>query len=483
MNSITTLKPQALWYYFDALCQLPRPSGHEEVVRAYIRTFAEAHQLEFHEDTSGNILVKKEATPGMEHKKTIILQSHLDMVPQKNKDSPHNFLQDPISTYVDGDWVKAKGTTLGADNGIGVAAMLALLAETNLKHGSIEALFTVEEETGMTGAYGLSKEMLTGTTLLNLDTEEEGELCIGCAGGINITGSIPVEKEKTPPEQQAFLLTIKGLRGGHSGLDINLGRGNANLILAQTIRESGEGLSFLLHQISGGSLRNAIPREAQAIFSVPKTQTEKLQTRLEALEIKFNQVFGQTDPKLEVICSATETPVEAYTRKLQKAILHTLLAIPNGVITMHDTFPGVVETSNNTAAIKEYPNRIEILSLLRSSSEEAKKTLCQRIKQLFEISGFQAHADGDYPGWQPDPHSTILSHCKQRYQALFKETPTTLVVHAGLETGLLKKNYPQLDIISFGPDICFPHSPDEKVNIHSVMKFWLFLCDVINTLP
>jgi dipeptidase D len=483
MNEIRKLQPQALWTFFDDLTNIPRPSKHEKKARQYLIDFAKSKNLEYEEDRAGNILICKAATPGMEERETVILQSHIDMVPQKNSDKTHDFFNDPIIAYVDGDWVKAKGTTLGADNGIGVAAMLSVLADKSIEHSYIEALFTVDEETGMTGAFGLEKDMLTGSYLINLDTEEEGELCVGCAGGINITGSMPLKKEKSPDGQASFSLSVRGLRGGHSGLDIHLRRGNANLLIAQIIREAREGLSSRLHYIQGGSLRNAIPREAFATVSVPEENKEKFILRISALTLKFKQAFQENDPDLEIDCISTDTPENVYPSSTQQSLLNTILAIPNGVIAMHKSFPGVVETSNNLAAIREKDSNIEILNLLRSSSEESKKTIGRRIEKLLIISEFKVIMDGDYPGWQPDRNSVILDLCKNRYFALFGEKARVKSVHAGLETGLFKKNYPHLDMISFGPNIRFPHSPDEKVQISSVEKFQIFLIDLLANFP
>ncbi len=477
------LKPQALWNYFEDFCGIPHPSKHEEAIVAYVKEFGEKHGLETRVDHVGNVLIRKPATPGHENLKTIILQCHVDMVPQKNNDTQHNFTTDPIDVYIEGDWVKARGTTLGADNGIGAASAMAVLAADDLEHGPIECLFTIDEETGMTGVFELKKDWLRGEILLNLDSEDEGELYIGCAGGIDTSAIFNCPLVTTPAGMAAYQLNVKGLKGGHSGLDINLGRGNANKILNRILWKTNREYGLQISTIDGGSLRNAIPREASAVVVVPSDRSTEFEKSVRELSSQIAAELKNTEPNLQIEISTAPNPVNIFAPHAIVPVLNAIYACPNGVIRTTDDMPGVVETSTNLAIVKTKPGTIEIHSLQRSAVDSAKDDLCNMIRSVFELAGATVAHNGSYPGWKPNINSPILNTMKKVYSEKFGKVPEVKVIHAGLECGIIGGTYPNIDMISFGPTIRHPHSPDEKVNIPSVELYWQFLIETLKKAP
>ena len=481
-KNISKLQPNELWSWFYQLTQIPRPSKNEAEVIAFAKKFGEDLGLETFVDEVGNVIIRKPATEGLGNRKGVILQAHLDMVPQKNSDKVHDFAKDPIEAYIDGEWVTANETTLGADNGIGAAAAMAVLASKELQHGPIEALFTIDEETGMTGAFGLKPGLLKGDILLNMDSEDEGELYIGCAGGIDTTASFNYQTESTPEAFTAFKIEVKGLKGGHSGLDIILKRGNANKILNSILIKGKESFGLKLANIDGGTLRNAIPREAFATVAVPANESENLKKLVAEIE-SINKKELTDDQGLTISIKATDMPKEFIDVATLDNVLKAVSEAPNGVIKMSEEIEGVVETSSNMAIIKSDAGKLIVSFLHRSSSEDAKKDICNQIRGLFEKYGASVEHGGDYPGWQPNANSPILNAMKEVYQKNFGKVPEVKVIHAGLECGILGASYPNWDMISFGPTIRFPHSPDEKIHIESVKKFWDYLVETLKEIP
>ena len=484
-NGITTLTPKEIWENFHQLTCIPRPSHHEEQIRKFIADFGKNLGLQTIQDEAGNVIIRKPATPGMEKRKGVILQGHLDMVPQKNSDKDHDFAKDPIETIIDGEWVKANGTTLGADNGIGVAAAMTVLASKDLVHGPVEALFTATEETGMDGAIGLKSGILKGDILINMDSEDEGELYVGCAGGENSSALFNYLEVPVPAESIAFKLNVTGLKGGHSGLDINLGRGNANKIFFRVLKEANRVCGLRLSSISGGNLRNAIPREAFGIVTVPYATADKLVGLVAGLTTVIKRELSATEPTLKIELSKTEMPLSLIDETTQINLTHAIVACPNGAIRMSDSMPGLVETSTNLAIVKSdlETKSINVACLLRSSVDSSRAELGSRMDSVFSLAGAKVQFSGGYPGWKPDMDSPILKTMLQVYQEKFGRIPEIKAIHAGLECGILGGTYPSWDMISFGPTIRFPHSPDEKVNIESVGKFWDFLVETLKNIP
>ena len=482
-EEIKKLEPKALWNNFYKLTQIPRPSKKEEQVAEFIKNFGKEHNLETDVDETGNIVIRKPATKGMEDHKTVILQGHLDMVPQKNNDVDHDFANDPIDAYIDGEWVTAKGTTLGADNGMGVAAALTVLEADDISHGPIEALFTVDEETGMTGAFGLKEGFLKGDILVNMDSEDEGELYIGCAGGMDTIAEFDYEKIGVPSGVKAYEIVVKGLKGGHSGLDIHLGRGNAikivNRLLWNATREHG----LQLAEFNSGDVRNAIPREGHAVAVIPTDKADGFETFVKEYNDIVKNEFKAVDPGVEVSVKETDMPKELMDKKTQTSILNAIYGIPNGVISVIPEMPEVVETSTSTGVIKTQDGKVSVTTLQRSSVDTRKTDLGNMIRAICEEAGAEVEHHGSYPGWNPDVNSPILATMKDVYDKNFGKVPEVKVIHAGLECGLIKAVYPNLDAISFGPSISFPHSPDEKVNIETVKKFWEFLKHTLESIP
>ncbi len=482
-KDILKLKPEAVWKSFYELTQIPRPSKKEEQVRQYLKKFGEDLGLETIVDEIGNVIIKKTATEGMEDRKGIILQGHMDMVPQKNADSDHDFENHPIDAYIDGDWVTAKGTTLGADNGMGIAAGMAVLEDKELAHGPVEVLITMDEETGMTGAENLKAGVLDGDILLNLDSEDEGELYIGCAGGIDTFGVFKYTSEDVPEGMIPYKISVKGLKGGHSGLDINLGRGNANKIMNILLLKAGEKYGVRLAQIDGGSLRNAIPRESFATVVVPEDNKENFEQFVAEFEAIVQDEFKKADPGVVVICEPTKKPKKLIDEVIQGNLYTAVTNCPNGVIKMSESVKGITETSSNLAIIKSGKGKIELASLQRSLIDVDKDNLGAEIRKVFEAAGAKAKSSGSYPGWKPNPDSPILKEMKEVYNNKFGKVPEVKVIHAGLECGILGATYPHWDMISFGPTIRNPHSPDEMVNIESVQLFWDFLVETLKHVP
>lgn len=484
MATLQDLQPQAVWQNFYKLTQVPRPSNHEEKAREFMLNWAKEKGIEARIDAAGNIIMSKPATPGMENRKGVILQGHLDMVPQKNEDTVHDFTQDAIQAYVDGEWVRAKGTTLGADNGMGVAAAMAVLTATDVPHGPIEVLITATEETGMDGAIGLKAGELKGEILLNMDSETEGELYVGCAGGLDSTFEFHYQEEKSATDHSAYKLAVKGLKGGHSGMDINLGRGNSNLLLFRFLKANAEVTGLSLASVNGGSLRNAIPRESFAVVTVPKDKAGLFTQKVKEFESIYQSELQLTEPDLQFFAEETELPAQVMPKELQSRLINAIVACPNGVIRMSDAMPGTVETSNNLALIQSGKGKIVVNTLMRSFVETAKDALAESLDAVFKLAKADKIVfDGAYPGWKPNPDSAILKLMKEIYRNMYGKEPQVMAIHAGLECGILGSKYPKWDMISFGPTICHPHSPDEKVNIASVGKFWDYLKETLKNIP
>ncbi len=482
-NEIVNLEPKEVWENFYALTQVPRPSKHEELIQNFMVKFGKSLGLETAKDAVGNVMIRKPATPGMENRQGIVMQGHLDMVPQKNSDTKHDFEKDPIDAWIDGEWVKARGTTLGADNGMGVAAAMAVLASKTLVHGPVEALFTSDEETGMTGAFGLQGGWLKGDILLNMDSEDEGELYVGCAGGVN--GNIEFEYDEmiVPKGYSTYKLIVKGLKGGHSGLDINLGRGNANKLMVRFLKYATREMDVRLAEINGGGMRNAIPREAYAVVVVPNEAVSDFLPAVSQYESVYKAELSRTEPNLSFTVEEAPKPKSLIDERVQDDLIDAVYACPNGAIRLSDSMPGLVETSTNLATVKSENGVISVKCLLRSSVDSAKDDLCEQVESVFSLAGGMVRFDGAYPGWKPNMESAILKQMKQIYENKFGRVPEVKAIHAGLECGILGANYPHWDMISFGPTMRFPHSPDEKVSIPTVQKFWDFLVETLKNAP
>ena len=475
-----TLEPTLLWNYFHDITQIPRPSKKEEKVIAFLENFSKTHQLDYKKDKSGNILISKPATPGYEKSKTVILQAHMDMVCEKNSDVSFDFDADAIQYYIDGDWVKARGTTLGGDNGIGMAMMLAVLTSDELQHPAIECLFTVDEETGLTGAFALENNFLKGEVLINLDSEDDGVIFIGCAGGIDTTATLPYTEEPVPADYFAFKVSVKGLKGGHSGDDINKGLGNANKILNRYLWTVNKQTDLRLHSFDGGNLRNAIPREANALVSVPYSEKENVRVLLNQFIAEIELELSETEPTIQITLESEQLPTTAVDKKTSDALLNALYACPHGVIAMSRDMPGLVETSTNLASIKMKPgNNILITTSQRSSIESSKYDIANQVEAAVTLAGATAtHGDG-YPGWKPNLKSDVLTIAQTAYKTLFTEAPGIRAIHAGLECGLFLEKYPHLDMISIGPQMYGVHSPDERLSISSTQKCWKWLVEIL----
>lgn len=484
MTQIKEIQPTEVWSIFDQMLQIPRPSKHEEAIREWAVKFGENLGLETLMDEAGNVIIKKPATPGMENRKTVVLQGHLDMVPQKNSDKEHDFITDPIEAYIDGEWVTANGTTLGADNGIGVSSAMAVLASSTIKHGPVEVLLTATEETGMDGAIGLKAGLLDADILINTDTEDEGVFSVGCAGGIDVTATFKNKTEKVDKKKYAaFKLSVTGLKGGHSGVDIHLGRGNSNKVFFRILKAASEQLGVKLADIQGGSLRNAIPRETFGVVLVKPKKADALETLVAELGETIKAELVNVDPGLTVSLEATELPKTRMAGSLQKKLTNAVWAAPNDVVRMSDTMPGTVETSTNLAIVKSEGSKVTVACLVRSFSESAKLALATRLEAVFSLAGAKVTLTGSYPGWQPNVNSEILEEMKGLYEKRFGKQPQLLAMHAGLECGILGATYTNWDMISVGPTIKYPHSPDEKVNIETVQKYWDFLVDTLENIP
>lgn len=482
-NILTGLEPARLYHYFEEICKIPRPSKKEEKIAAYLVDFGKKHNLETIVDKTGNVIIRKPASKGMEHLKSVVLQSHIDMVCEKNSDTVHDFDKDPIQPFIAGEWIKAKGTTLGADDGIGVATQLAILESTEIVHGPVECLFTVDEETGLTGAFGLDPTVLKSSILLNLDSEDEGEIFIGCAGGMDTVITLPCKMETVKSDSKGFKVKVSGLKGGHSGDDINKGLGNANKILNRLLWESEKNFGLKVSSFNAGNLRNAIAREGEAIVTVSNEKANEFKH----YALKYNDTlkaeYKITEPDLKVEVAEESIPVKVMSAETQHNLLNSLYACPHGVIAMSASIPNFVETSTNLAAVRTRESSIEITTSQRSSVESAKYDVANMVAAVFNLAGGKSvHGEG-YPGWTPNPQSEILEVSKSLYEKLFGNSPKVLAIHAGLECGLIGEKYPKMDMISYGPTIKGAHSPDERLNIETVKKFWDFTLEILKNVP
>ena len=478
------LKPAGVFGYFEEICQVPRPSKKEEKIIAYLQDFGKKHGLETRTDKAGNVLIRKPATPGMEPCKTVALQAHMDMVCEKNNDVLHDFLTDPIETVIEGEWMKAKGTTLGADNGIGMATSLAILADDSIEHGPLECLFTVDEETGLTGAFALEDGFINADILLNLDSEDEGELFIGCAGGVDSVGEFAYREVEVPQGYFFVRIQVKGLKGGHSGGDIHLGRACANKLLARFLNQALKKHDMYLCEIDGGNLRNAIAREAHAVIAIPEADKHAIRTELNIFAAEAEAEYAVTDPDMQLVLESETATPKAIDPDTAKRLIQALLVMPHGVQAMSQDIDGLVETSTNLASVKMKPGHIiRVETSQRSSIESAKQNIADTVRTVFDMAGAAvSHSDG-YPGWKPNTHSEILEVATESYRRLFDTEAKVKAIHAGLECGLFLSKYPSLDMISFGPTLQGVHSPDERMHIPSVERFWKHLLDILKHIP
>ena len=476
------LQPQGLWSNFYDLTQIPRPSGQKEEVSAFLANYGRSLGLETIVDEIGNVIIRKPASPGYENHPGVILQGHMDMVPQKNNDTVFDFAKDPIEAYIDGEWVTAKGTTLGADNGIGVAAAMAILADKNVVHPPLEALITVDEETGMYGAFALEGGLLQGKTLLNLDSEAEGELYVGCAGGVDTTAKFAYTPVEVEEGDVAVKVSVTGCKGGHSGCDIHLQRANANKLLFRFLKEAVANYEARLASVEGGSLRNAIPREASAIITIPAEGLDEVMDLVAEFENLFVAEYDGVEDNIRLTAEQVECPAMELPEDVQDFLIHAITACPHGVYRVIPEMPDVVETSNNLAMLKTEDNCVTVYCLTRSSVESRKEELQEIIHSVFAMAGAEVEFSGSYPGWKPNLKSHILEVMKQTYQENYGVEPRVIIIHAGLECGIIGRNYPGMDMISFGPTIKYPHSPDERVNIATVAKFYEYLLATLKAL-
>ena len=483
MGVLVDLEPKAVWSAFEEICEVPRASKKEDKIIEFLLAFGKKNGLETKRDEIGNVLIKKPATQGKENLPIVVLQSHMDMVCEKNNDTEHDFDNDSIQPVIDGDWVKAKGTTLGADDGIGMAAEMAILTSTDISHGPIECLFTVDEETGLSGAFALQPGFVEGNILLNLDSEDEGEIFIGCAGGIDSIATMTYQREKTPAGMFAARLDVKGLLGGHSGDEINKGRGNSNKILNRFIWEFNNKYGVRLAHFDGGNLRNAIPREAHAVVVVESKYKEQLRAEFNIYAAEMERVWEVTEPKIKFELDSMDTPKEVLIKEDSDRLLKAVYGCPHGVFTMSYKMPGMVETSTNLASVKFLDdNKIQIVTSQRSDVDSEKYNLAQMVESVLSLAGFDViHSDG-YPGWAPNPNSKILKVAADSYKRLFGKDAVVRSIHAGLECGLFLEKYPAMDMVSFGPTLRDVHSPDERINIETVDLFWKHLVDIIESI-
>jgi dipeptidase D len=477
------LKPELVWYYFEEICKYPRPSKQEEKIAEYVFSVGKHLGLQTEKDKFGNVVIRKPATPGYENRKTVVLQGHLDMVCEKNRDVEHDFDNDPIYPYIDGDWVKAKGTTLGADNGIGVACALAVLEEKDIQHGPIECLFTLDEETGLTGASSLKKDWLKADILINMDSEEIGTIFIGCSGGMDTAATFKAKLEKSPKNYSAFELKVGGLKGGHSGLEIQVGRGNAVKILNRLLWSYALENKIRLSEINGGNKRNAIPREAFAIVLIPKNDDKKFKKFVAKYNKTVKYELVAVEPELSVSIEKHVMPEKVISEKTQKHLLNALYAVPHGVVKMSNDMPGLVETSTNLAVIETVGKNINVVTSQRSSVASENLDITNMVASVFKLAGADVSFSDGYPGWAPDIHSGILKVFKSTFTKMYGKEPAVTAIHAGLECGIIKEKYPDMDMISFGPTMCDVHSPHEKLQISTVPVFYDQLVNVLMNIP
>ncbi len=483
MTALSQLYPQPLWHWFEQICAIPHPSKHEQALSQHIQAWAKSKQLDVVEDAVGNLIIRKPATAGMEDRKIVVIQAHIDMVPQKNADKVHDFTKDPIEAYVDGDWVKAKGTTLGADNGIGMASALAILGSNDIKHGPLEVLLTIDEEAGMTGAFGLQAGMLDAEILINTDSEQEGEIYMGCAGGVDAQITLPMVWQASEQSYASFSLHLSGLKGGHSGVNIHLGRGNANKLLARFLFENADELALELTQFTGGSLRNAIPREANISFMLPAENVDALNEKVRAFEALVRAELAIADPDMRLVLSEIPTPKRVMSENSQNTLIDLLHVCPNGVMRMSDEVAGVTETSLNVGVISTNDEEVSILCLIRSLIDSGRTQVEGMLNALTNLAGAEIEFSGAYPGWKPDNSSPVMAIVRETYESIYHKEPVIMVIHAGLECGLFKKPYPEMDMVSIGPTIRYPHGPDEMVNITTVGQYWDLLLAVLERIP
>ena len=482
--TIKDLEPKIVWKYFHEITQVPRPSKKESKIIRYIEDFAEKNKIEIKKDKAGNLLLFKPATKGYEKLPTVILQAHLDMVCEKNSNVKFDFDNDPIRTVVDGEWLRADGTTLGADNGIGIAAALAVIASENIEHGPIECLFTVDEETGLTGAKAVKKGFIKGNILLNLDSEDEGEIFIGCAGGKGTTATFRYKAAPASALNQYFRITVTGLKGGHSGCDIHKGLGNANKILARLLYQLQENFYFNLVEINGGNLHNAIPREATAVIGTVSINREPIRIMLNNFAADIENEYKRVDPDVKLIMETTDKPKKCLPETLMKKLIFSLLACPHGVKSMSHEIEGLVETSTNLASVKMIRStKIVVGTSQRSSVESAKTSIADQVASVFRLAGAKVEHGEGYPGWAPNPDSKILKVAQESYKKLFDKEAKIMAIHAGLECGLFLEKYPHLDMISFGPTLRGVHSPDERMEIKTVGLWWKHLLEILKNIP
>ncbi len=483
-KNLKALKPELVWKHFAEIVNIPRPSHSEEKIRQYLVDFAVAHNIEHLVDEAGNVYMSKSATKGMKDRKGIVLQAHVDMVPQKNNDKVFDFENDPIEAYIDGEWVTANGTTLGADNGIGVAAILAVMEDDSIEHGAVEALFTATEETGMDGAFGLKEGVLKGDILLNLDSETEGELYVGCAGGIDVNATLAYDAEIAPKDgYKAVEIAVKGCKGGHSGIQIVCQRANANKLLFRLLRLLSAKMELKLAKVDGGGLRNAIPRESVAVVMVKAADVEALNAEVAVFEKIAVAEYAAVEDAISIKAQEVAAPEKVMPAKVAWSLMAAMVACPDGVDKMSLAMAGLVQTSNNMARVVSDDKSVKVQTLARSSVRTEKEALADAIKAVLEMAGFEVQLSGSYDGWNPNMESPILKAMLASYEALYGKRPEVMAIHAGLECGIIGGKYPNLDMISFGPTICYPHSPDEKVEIASVAKFYDFLLHTLKNAP
>lgn len=477
---VKDLKPALIWQCFDEITKVPRPSCHEEQIREYLMRFADKHGIAVKTDAVGNVVMSKKGSAGHENAPTVVLQAHMDMVAEKNSGVDHDFMKDPIQTYIDGDWVKAKGTTLGADNGIGIAAALAVMADDSLEHGPVEALFTVNEEMGLEGAQKLGEGMISGKILINLDSEDDGEIFVGCSGGVDTTAVFTYNRSFSPENFKYFKVKVSGLLGGHSGGDIHLGRANANKILARFIWECSKKWDIEVSSFNGGNLRNAIPREAEAVFGIHSEHSSQVDKFLTEYAASIRNEYKGIEPSMDLAIESVDAPDYCIDSKTSLSLVRALYSAPHGVISMSHDIEGLVETSTNLAAVKmEGDNKIKVTTSQRSSVESRKVDIAGQVEAHFQLAGAEVtHSDG-YPGWAPNMDSAIMKIAAESYEELFGQKAAIKAIHAGLECGLFLQNHPDLDMVSFGPTMTGVHSPDERLLIPTVEKFWKHLALVL----
>ena len=482
-KNLAALKPALVWKHFAEIVNIPRPSHSEDKIRQYLVDFAVEKGIEHKVDEAGNVYMYKPATAGMEDRVGVVLQAHMDMVPQKNNDKEFDFINDPIEAYIDGEWVTANGTTLGADNGIGMAAILAVMEDNSLVHGPVEGLITATEETGMDGAFGLEEGLLTGDILLNLDSEEEGELYVGCAGGLDANITLPYDSVAAPEGYEALEISVKGCKGGHSGIQIVCQRANANKLLFRLLRKIAAECDLQISSVDGGGLRNAIPREAVAVVMVPEQAVAAVQEMVAEFEKMAIAEFAGIEDAISVKVAAVAAPASVMAKDAAQRLMAAVVACPDGVDKMSFAMEGLVQTSNNLARVVSDGKEVKMQTLMRSSVRSEKEALADSIKAVFELAGAEVSLTGAYDGWNPNMESPILKAMLSSYEALYGKRPAVTAIHAGLECGIIGGKYPNLDMISFGPTICYPHSPDEKVEIASVEKFYDFLLNTLKNAP